>query len=159
MLTGDFGVHGHTGFGWAARRSVLDQVGLYDACVAGGGDHVMAHAFCGDWESPCLMRMMGPGSLWHRSAVAWASKVYPLVRARVGVVGGAALHLWHGDIPSRRHILRYEALHNARFDPDRDLETDKNGCWRWASHKPSLHAALENYLADRRSEAGDVGTP
>jgi hypothetical protein len=142
MLLGDFGVHGHTGFGWAARRSVLGQAGLYDACIAGGGDHVMAHAFCGDWESHCLTRMMGPDSLWYRNAVAWASKVYPLVRARLGVVGGAALHLWHGDISSRRHMLRYEALRNARFDPDRDLETDESGCWRWASHKPSLHAAL-----------------
>jgi glycosyltransferase involved in cell wall biosynthesis len=157
MLFGDFGVHGHTGFGWAARRSVLEQVGLYDACIAGGGDHVMAHAFCGDWESPCLTRMMGPDSPSYRDAVAWASKVYPLVRARLGVVTGAALHLWHGDISSRRHMLRYEALRNARFDPDRDLETDESGCWRWASHKPSLHAALENYMADRRTEASDTG--
>jgi hypothetical protein len=159
MLFGDFGVHGHTGFGWAARRSVLDHVGLYDACIAGGGDHVMAHAFCGDWESPCLTRMMGQDSPWYGNAVAWASKAYPLVKARVGVVSGAALHLWHGDLASRQHMLRYEALRNARFDPDQDLEPDESGCWRWASDKPSLHAALETYLADRRSEAVDAGSP
>ena len=64
MLLGAIDRHGHTGFGWAARRSVLDQAGLYDACITGGGDHVMAHAFCGDWESPCLTRMMGADSLW-----------------------------------------------------------------------------------------------
>jgi len=158
MLFGDFGVHGHTGFAWAARRSVLDQVGLYDACIAGGGDHVMAHAFCGDWESPCLTSMMGQNSPWYASAVAWAAKVYPLVKARVGVVSGAALHLWHGDIASRRHVLRYESLRHARFDPDRDLEPDESGCWRWASRKPLLHDALEDYLAERRSEAVDRGT-
>ena len=157
MLLGDYGIHGHTGFGWAARRSVLDQIGLYDACIAGGGDHVMAHAFCGDWESHCLTRMMGPDSLWYQSAVTWASQLYPLVRARLGVVSGAALHLWHGDISSRRHMLRYEALRNVRFDPRRDLERDESGCWKWATHKPSLHAAVEHYLADRRCEADDAG--
>jgi hypothetical protein len=107
------------------------------------------------WESPCLTRVMGHGSLWYGNAVAWASKVYPLVKARVGVVSGAALHLWHADIASRRHTVRYEALRNAQFDPDRDVEPDESGCWRWASHKPALHAALENYLADRRSEASN----
>jgi hypothetical protein len=152
MLLGDFGCHGHTGFGWAARRSVLDQVGLYDACIAGGGDHVMAHAFCGDWESLCLTHMMAPSGHWYRHAVAWATKVYPLVRARLGVVEGAALHLWHGDIASRHHVLRYEALHSARFDPNQDLEADERGCWRWASHKPALHAALEKYMVRRRAE-------
>ena len=79
-----------------------------------------------------------------------------MVRARLGVVEGAALHLWHGDLASRRYDLRYEALRNARFDPNQDLELDEGGCWRWASHKPALHAALENYLADRRAEAGDA---
>ena len=132
--------------------------GYTTRCIAGGGDHVMAHAFCGDWESPCLTRMMGRDSRWYGNAVAWASKVYPLVKARVGVVNGAALHLWHGDLASRQPMLRYEALRNAQFDPDLDLEPDESGCWRWATHKPSLHAALENYLADRRSEAVDRGS-
>ena len=163
LLLGDFGLHGHTGLGWAARRSVLAHTGLYDACIAGGGDHVMAHAFCGDWESPCLTRMMGSGSHWHHHAAVWAANVYPLVHARLGVVAGAALHLWHGDLASRRHVRRHEALRDARFDPDRDLEPDENGCWRWASYKPVLHAALGDYLMSRRCEAenatGLAGNP
>jgi hypothetical protein len=156
MLPGNFERHGHPGFAWAARRSVLDQVGLYDACITGGGDHVMAHAFCGDWESPCLTRMMGPDSLWYRHAVAWAKRAYPLVRARLGVVEGTALHLWHGALASRRYNRRDEALRNARFDPNQDLERDEGGCWRWVSHKPALHAALGNYLAERRVEADEA---
>jgi hypothetical protein len=152
MMIGDFGCHGHTGFGWAARRCMLGR-GIYDACIAGGGDHVMAHAFCGDWESDCLKRMMGPDTPWYRNAAEWASGVYPQVRARVGVVKGAALHLWHGDIASRRHVRRCDALRNAQFNPSEDLEHDSNGCWRWASPKPVLHIALRNYMADRRAEA------
>ncbi|MDB5319627.1 MAG: hypothetical protein JWN40_1258, partial [Phycisphaerales bacterium] len=52
MLAGDFARHGHTGFAWAARRDLLQRHGLYDACISGSGDHMMAHAFCGDWASP-----------------------------------------------------------------------------------------------------------
>ena len=39
--------HGHTGFAWAARRELFEQCGLYDACLTGSGDHLMAHAFAG----------------------------------------------------------------------------------------------------------------
>jgi hypothetical protein len=152
LLAGNFAYHGHTGFGWAARRSVLDHAGLYTGCIAGGGDDVMAHAFCGDWESPCIARVMGLGTAWHRHAVAWAMKMYPLVRARLGVVEGAALHLWHGDASSRQYVPRHTALREAGFDPDRDVELDEGGCWRWASNKPAMHAALDAYLVRRRGE-------
>jgi hypothetical protein len=47
LLAGDFAAPGHTGFAWAARREVLASRGLYDACIAGSGDHMMAHAFAG----------------------------------------------------------------------------------------------------------------
>ena len=156
LLSGDFGKHGHTGFGWAANRSLLNEVGLYDACVAGGGDHVMAHAFCGDWDSPCLGRMMGTGSAWHRHAIQWANRAYPFVRARVGAVEGHILHLWHGELPSRKHMGRYETLKEAQFDPEVDLEVDEFGCWRWRSEKPVLRAALAQYLQLRRHEGTDT---
>ena len=152
-LLGEFGRHGHTGFGWAARRSVLDHAGFYDACIAGGGDHVMAHAFCGDWESACLTRMMGPDSAWYRHAVAWATKVYPLVKARLGAVDGAALHLWHGDIASRGHVLRYELLHRAGFNPDQDLESDQAVAGAGLPANLLLHAGMNDYMAGRRVEA------
>jgi hypothetical protein len=153
LLLGDFGMHGHTGFAWAARRSVLEYAGLYDACVCGGADHVMAHAFCGDWESPCLTRMLGAGSAWYSHAAAWASRIYPLVKARVGFVEGAALHLWHGEIATRKHLRRYRALWDSQFDPQCDLGVDESGCWSWRSSKSLLQAEVGHYLAGRRREA------
>ena len=116
----------------------------------------MAHAFCGDWESPCLTRMMGSRSLWHNHAAGWATKMYSRVRARLGVVEGAALHLWHGELSSRQHVRRHEALRRLNFDPDRDIKTGEDGCWRWASDKPSLHDALVGYLSSRRQETEKI---
>jgi hypothetical protein len=59
LLKGDFAAHGHTGFAWAARRDIIESHGLYDAMIAGSGDHVMAHAFAGDFASPCIYRILG----------------------------------------------------------------------------------------------------
>ena len=49
--------HGHTGFSWAFRRDVLASRGLYDAHIGGDGDHLMAHAMCGDFDSACVNRV------------------------------------------------------------------------------------------------------
>ena len=54
--SGQYQQHGITGFGWAARRDVLERHGLYEHCLAGSADHLMAHAFCGDVVSPCIQR-------------------------------------------------------------------------------------------------------
>jgi hypothetical protein len=151
-LLGDVRLHGHPGYGWAARRAVLDEVGLYDGCVVNGGDHIMAHAFCGDWESPCLAHIMGRDSAWHRHSIAWAKRAYPLVRARVGFVAGTILHLWHGDLPARAQVHGFEALKQAQFDPASDLEATDLSCWRWRSSKPLLHEALVEYLRICRAE-------
>lgn len=46
--------HGHPGIAWAARRSLLDKHGLYDAAILGGGDELFAHALAGGWRSRCV---------------------------------------------------------------------------------------------------------
>jgi hypothetical protein len=66
--------HGHTGFAWAARRDVLVRRGLYDACLTGSGDHLMAHAFCGDWESKCVVSTVGRHNSYRDHFIKWADR-------------------------------------------------------------------------------------
>jgi|HubBroStandDraft_1064217.scaffolds.fasta_scaffold02267_4 glycosyltransferase involved in cell wall biosynthesis len=153
LLHGDFAVHGHTGFAWAARREVFSSSLLYDGAVAGGGDHVMAHAFCGDWESPCLTDLMVEGSAWYQHAVRWARGIYPLVKGKVGFVPGAVQHLWHGEVSSRKHVERNRVLRSCDFDPVTDLRIAPGGCWEWCSQKPDLNRTVSEYLSLRRIEA------
>jgi hypothetical protein len=54
VFEGGYFEHGSTGFAWAAQRNVLACHGLYDAFLSGIGDHLMAHAMCGDFASPCI---------------------------------------------------------------------------------------------------------
>jgi hypothetical protein len=152
LLEGDFARHGHTGFAWAARREVIAAHGLYDACIAGSGDHMMAHAFCGDWEGPCIGRILGPRGAHRRFFEDWSRRLYQDVRAQVGFVPGKLLHLWHGEIADRRYVLRNRELAAFGFDPSHDVRIGSDGCWEWASDKPSLHAWARAYFAARRED-------
>jgi hypothetical protein len=152
LLRGDFAAHGHTGFAWAARREVFAEVGLYDACIAGSGDHMMAHAFCGDWTSACIGRIIGENNRHRDWFVTWSRRLYPRVRARVGVVPGTVLHLWHGDIGDRRYVRRNQELAAFGFDPATDLRRGASGCWEWASDKPDLHRWASDYFGQRHED-------
>lgn len=152
LLNGDFAGHGHSGFAWAARKEVLEENGLYDACISGSGDHMMAHAFCGDWESACIDRILGDNNPHRDHFSEWSRRIYKRLRARVGCVRGHLLHLWHGDIDNRRYVKRNKELAALRFDPYRDIHLDNEGCWNWASDKPALHQWAEQYYAGRRED-------
>jgi len=149
LLSGDFSAHGHTGFAWAARRDWLTRYGLYDACIAGSGDHMMAHAFCGDWTSRCIRRIIGANNRHRDYFAAWCQRMYRAVRARVGCVPGTLLHLWHGDIGHRRYVRRNQELARFGFDPAVDLRLGANGCWEWTNNKPALKRWSCDYFGQR----------
>ena len=152
LLKGSFGRHGHTGFGWAAHRDFLIRHGLYDGCISGTGDHLMAHAFAGDWTGECIDRIFGVTSSYRRHFSNWAQAVYSSIRARVSYVHGTAFHLWHGDIVNRRYDLRNRELAFSNFDPSTDLRIGADGCWEWATDKPALHAWAAEYFASRKED-------
>lgn len=153
LMAGEFSRHGHTGFAWAARRELWSAgPGLYDACIAGSGDHMMAHAFCGDWESKCIRRILGDNAAHLRWFRQWARKAYALTRARVGHIEGRLLHLWHGEMAQRRYVQRNEELAAFGFDPPRDLEPDGEGLWRFTGHNPALRDWARRYFHQRRED-------
>lgn len=158
LLAGDFAAHGHTGFAWAARREALAGRGFYDACIAGSGDHMMAHAFAGDWTSACADRIIGPANKHRDYFTAWCKDVYRKVRANVGFVPGSVLHLWHGEVRDRRYVDRNRELANFGFDPTRDIRIGASGCWEWDSAKPALHDWARAYFGQRREDGNEPST-
>jgi hypothetical protein len=156
LLSGDFMRHGHTGFAWAARKEILADRGLYDGCVAGSGDHMMAHAFAGDWHGRCIRRIFGDNSAHWRHFAAWSKAIYSGVRASVGHVPGTLLHLWHGDTENRRYVHRNRDLAGFGFDPRADVAIGPSGCWEWNSAKPELHQWAMNYFGLRKEDGERV---
>jgi len=145
-LAGDFRKHGHTGFAWAARRDLLLSHGLYEACVAGDGDHMMAHAGCGDWDSPCVCGTL-IGFVHRNHFRLWAAEFYKNVRGRIGYVPGTILHLCHGDSRYMRSYERLVEFAAVEFDPAIDIRVGRSGALEWNSPKPELHRWLQNYFA------------
>jgi hypothetical protein len=155
LLNVDFALHGHTGFGWAAHRGFLTQFGLYDGCISGTGDHMMAHAFTGDWTGDCVNLTFGTNTPHLSHFSDWAQAVYRSVRAKVSYVPGTVFHLWHGDTINRRYVLRNRELAFFNFDPVTDLRVGGGGCWEWASDKPALHTWAAEYFAGRKEDGAE----
>lgn len=51
--------HGQPGIAWAARRSLLEKHGLYDAAIIDGGDELISHALGGGFNSRCVRGITG----------------------------------------------------------------------------------------------------
>jgi hypothetical protein len=155
---GRFGRHGHTGFAWAARREILGRHGLYDPCIAGSSDHLMAHAMYGDCDSHCVRLITGIGNRQHAHFLGWFRGFSRDVAGRVAHVPGRVLHLWHGEMADRNYLERHQELLRFDFDPGEDLKVGAGGCWEWNSPKPDLHRWAADYFR-RRNEDGVEARP
>lgn len=152
---GRYQTHGHTGYAWAARRELFEKCGLYDACLTGSGDHLMAHAFvAGMAKSPCMAHTFGPSRAYADHFLRWAIPARNLVGARLGVVPGRILHLWHGDLVDRRYRDREIEFRKLDFDPGADLRLDDNGLWEWSDRAPLSLRAWADGSFHHRNEDG-----
>jgi hypothetical protein len=135
------------GLAWGARREVLIEHGVYDACILGTADRVMAAAALGAPEYGRAAVLMNERQWRHYRS--WAGPFSSAVRGAVGYVPGRAFHLWHGDLRNRRYRQRHEGLRRYGFDPSTDIAHDAGGAWRWTSDKPAMHTYVGNYFAQR----------
>jgi len=134
---GHFEKHGHTGYGWATRREVLDRHGLYEYAIIGSGDQKQIRHFA-DWGQP----------------------FFETIQGRVGTVSGSVLHLWHGNLGNRRYLLRNRELTEHGFDPYSDLVAlpGKPLEWRFDLGKPDLVSMFETYFVSRYEDGLVVAT-
>jgi hypothetical protein len=143
----------HPGFAWAARRSAIARHGLYDRFILGGGDFVGMLAMYSDARSlgnPNVAVCLSPHQFNHLAG--WTNKFHTSIAGDVAYAPGAVFHLWHGNLPDRQYIERYEILREFDFDPETDIAADADGCWRWASDKPELQSQVKAYFSSRKED-------
>lgn len=141
---------GHPGLAWAADMEVIDSLGgLYDTCIAGSADTVMANAFRGDW-SMYLPAPPSPGMV--QSMKRWASRCDQCLKAKVGFTRGVILHHWHGRSETRGYEKRWSILSFHQFDPHEDIHPDGNGLYKWAGNKPQLEDDIRLSLGSRNED-------
>lgn len=154
LKLGRFADHGHTGYGWAARRELLDHTGLYEYAIAGSADDYMAHAAFGDLDARCIRRMMNDDARMIDHFKEWARPFAAAVAGRVGVVPGEVLHLWHGELKDRNYDLRHQQVTRFGFNPYTDLIA-RPGCpleWAPTCEKLELKAMFRQYFAGRNED-------
>ena len=152
LIEGKFDLHGHTGFAWAAKKEVFDKYGFYDTCISGSGDHLMAHTFCGDWDSSCLERMFLDNDIFFKHYVKWSENIYKKVKAKLGYTEGVIFHLWHGDVKDRKYLERMKFLSDYKFDPVKDLYLNETECWEINKSKSELIHWASDYFTHRKED-------
>lgn len=155
LQTANDTLYGPTGRGmaWAARRDLLEQHGFYDSCVVGGGDTALLGAAYGVPEMLANKWSMHPAQ--RERYLRWAHAFHRDVGSNVGTLPGEIHHLWHGNLDDRHYLKRHIDLVGHGFDPTKDIRLGINGAWRWASHKPEMHALVKDYFHSR-NEDGDA---
>lgn len=138
------------GLAWAARRSALDDHGLYDPCILGSGDRAMLCAAAGKFTyGEAALRMTARQSEHYRR---WAASFFATTEGRISCIDGRIFHLPHGDLRQRRYGARLEGLRNFCFDPFTDVVVDRDGCWRWSSPKTEMHTYVRDYFESRNED-------
>lgn len=119
----DYNTHGHVGFAWGARRSVLEQVPLYDKALIGGADHIIAHASAGQIPFCCIDKSFTDNL---EEVYDWSRKFFAVVKGKIGYVKGDLYHIWHGDIDKRQYLKR---IQDFTAKTKNISEKDKNGLY------------------------------
>jgi hypothetical protein len=142
--------HSTSGLAWLTHRDILEQHGLYDACIIGSGDKAVLSAALGVPHHFAQVLEMNPRRTAHY--LAWAEPYFNRVRACVGYIPGRVFHLWHGDLKNRRHQGRHRPFAQFDFDPYADIALDSNGCWRWNSEKREMQTFVRHYFESRKED-------
>lgn len=116
----------HVGFAWSARRSLLEQVGIYDYHVLGSGDTLLAYSSIG-CNNPPLAKLPKFAAHVQKWRDLWRAQV----EENIGYTPGRIIHLWHGNITDRLYHERHQILVENNFDPGVDIGRDKNGLLYW----------------------------
>jgi hypothetical protein len=149
---GEFELHGHTGFVWATHKSIIIRHGLYDVCLSGNADHLMAHSFAGCWDTGCIRRVIGSNKPYHDHYVQWSRDIYNSVGGRIEFVEGTLLHLWHGDVENRNYARHQRELESFGFDPTTDIVPDESGCWKWNHDSAEFKKWAREFFPSRKED-------
>ena len=147
----EWGNLSHTGYCWAARRSVLEACnGFLETAILGSADGLMARAILGEVQNG-IQKGLSDG--YRRSIVEWQEK---LVKAMDGGTLGCVVsevgHHWHGSKRNRQYASRLQILIKHSFDPYEDLIKNEDGVWELPDHKPKLARDIWKFFECRRED-------
>lgn len=142
--------NGHPGFVWAIRREILEEIAMYDECVFGGADLLMARAASYRHYQPDIADRHSRFQL--ASFFPWAQRWCDAMDYSIGYASNQLYHLFHGKVNSRHPDLRVSAMQNLEFDPSRDLKKTDAGLWTVTKEGERLLAPARAFFIGRRED-------
>jgi hypothetical protein len=145
----------HPGYCWAAKRSVLNEMGgLFEYGGMGAADHHQAVAMLGKVTksfpkgvAPSYAALLG----------AWEKRAAHAVNGRIGYVPGTIEHRFHGAKKNRQYWDRWRMFLRHGFDPLTDLKRNTYGVLEFAGNKPELEHEWDQYLRMRWEDDNGEG--
>ena len=137
--------HGTVGIALAARRSIMETHGWFDADVVGSGDLLTIdsifsiHSFRSELMNPKFKNYFYN---WHKG-------FHEEVKNSLVYAPGIVYHYWHGNSKNRFYQQRHRVLEDYEFDPNKDIQISEQGVWKWSSDKELLHSGVKKYFFHR----------
>lgn len=88
---------GEYGFGWAAKRDILEEIKLLDNQIFGGADFVMASAFM---NKPSIIENK-KGFINDEYTRKWLTKATEIIKGKTTYLKSTITHLYHGNAKNR----------------------------------------------------------
>lgn len=125
----------HTGWGWAMTRNAYEKMGgLYDFCIIGGGDSILA-------KSLTIPNYMLTDAIYSKcsepfiqSLINYQKKCCGLT---IGYSPGIIYHLYHGMMKNRFYVDRWSIIINYKYDPNTFLIKNECGMYQASELFPS----------------------
>lgn len=133
--------HGHVGFAWGAKRSVLDTMSLYDRALIGGSDHIIAHAAAGQIGHSCLQKSFTEDI---DAINDWSEDFEKVINGKISYVVGELHHIWHGDIVKRQYLKRIQ-----EFTPKAKQITKKDANGLYVADELNGDTYMKEYFDHR----------
>lgn len=109
---------GNPGMAFVADRSVFP---LYEYCILGGGDSYCVSAW---GRKPDFNKLAPELQHFNSHYNLWAERAQRKVKTELALIRGQIVHLYHGDLPNRKYIKRWDTLKRFNYNPQRDIEID-----------------------------------
>lgn len=147
-------VRSHPGFAWGARSSFLQDGGLYDRNILGGGDSFMLYGLNREEYFKIHKYFLNHNIV--EALRQWSDLKNNRVKS-FGYVDGDITHLYHGELKDRNYIHRQSLLYKHNYEPFIDVEIcEDTGILKWSDHaiknKPKFIDDVRNYFKMRKED-------
>ena len=125
--------NGWHGYAWAFRREEIEKIGgMFDYHISGNGDLMLNYAFSITGSTKSMpKRTLNECVSMKKKFNKYKDKVSKYFLGTVTCLDLEIDHQYHGDYRTRKYEYRENLLRKYKFNPETDIEIDKNGLYKW----------------------------